>query len=117
VDVPKYSVDYVDALDESKGVLVRISSDALFQRFGDWQRQTGNNNSKMNQRLLTSLLKANRELEGGDGQPIHYTKLRFGDATVNGFEIRIKALQAWLRNKRLVVDSVDEIDMGDVIFE
>jgi hypothetical protein len=102
---PSFSVD----LDTAKGLLLRISSEALFQHFGDWQQQASGSSSKMSQKLLTASLKANRELEGSDGQPIQYSKLRFGAMTANGFLIRLDSLKAWLRDKHLVVDSADEV--------
>jgi hypothetical protein len=109
---PSFSVD----ADTTRGMVLRISSEALFQHFGDWQQQASGNSSKMSQKLLTASLKANRELEGGDGQPIQYSKLRFGASTANGFVIRLDSLKAWLRDKHLVVDSVDDF-LSDAVIE
>ena len=109
---PSFSVD----ADTTRGMVLRISSEALFQHFGDWQQQASGNGSKMSQKLLTASLKANRELEGCDGQPIQYSKLRFGPSTANGFIIRLDSLKAWLRDKHLVVDSADDF-IGDAVIE
>jgi hypothetical protein len=102
--------------DGERGLLLRISSEALFQHFGDWQQQASGNSCKMSQKLLTASLKANRELEGSDGQPIQYSKLRFGAMTANGFVIKLDSLKAWLREKHLVVDSADDF-LSDAVFE
>jgi hypothetical protein len=96
--------------DAAQNITLRMSSESMYERFSSWTQNSNGQMSKMSQKLLTASLKANPELEGNGDRPIQYSKLRFGTTTANGFVIRLQLLKQWLRNKRFVVDSADDID-------